>query len=66
LYIKSNDFKKSEYDISLFQSLEEGDYLLKMFKIKNKYFINSRIIKYWDDKNEKFNENINIEAIKSN
>lgn len=64
LYIKSNEFKKSEYDISLIQSLEEGDYLLKIFKINNKYFINSRLIKYWDDKREKFDENINIEAIK--
>lgn len=64
LYIKSNEFRKSEYDISLIESLEEGDFLLKIFKIKNKYFIKSALIKYWDDKKEKFNENINIEAIK--
>ena len=63
-YLKSNEFKKSQYDISLIESLQENDYLLKISKNKNKYFINSKLIKYWDEKKNKFNENVDIEAIK--
>lgn len=62
LYIKSNGFKKSQYDISLVESLSEGDYLLKIIKKKHKFFIQSPLIKYWNDKSSIFEKNIEIEA----
>ena len=62
LYIKSDYFKKSNYDISLVKSLSEGDFLLKMVKYKNKVYVQSPIIKYWNDKNKIFEKNIQIEA----
>ncbi|WP_433815528.1 hypothetical protein [Flavobacterium johnsoniae] len=62
LYIKSDEFKKSQYDISLVESLSEGDYLLKIIKKNHKIFIQSPLIKYWNSKSNTFEKNIEIEA----
>lgn len=62
LYIKSDEFKKSKYDISLVQLLNEGDYLLKIIKRDKKFYIQSPLIKYWNDKSNTFQQNIEIET----
>lgn len=62
LYIKSEEFKKSQYDTTLIESLSEGDYLLKILKRSNKVFIKSPLIRYWNDRKSKFEKNIEIET----
>lgn len=62
LYIKSEEFKKSQYDITLVESLSEGDYLLKIIKKNNKVYVKSALIKYWNDKNSKFEKDREIET----
>jgi hypothetical protein len=66
LYIKSEKFKKSQYDVSYVESLSEGDYLLKIIKRNNKFYIQSPIIKYWNEKSKTFEKNIEIESEKTN
>ena len=63
----SYDFNKTDrstYDYTIIKNSLDRDLLLKISKNKNKYFINSELIKYWDEKKNKFNENVDIEAIK--
>lgn len=62
LYVKSESFKESKFDKSLYESLGEGDFLLKIKKRKNKIYIQSPKIKYWNEKNKKFEDNIDIET----
>lgn len=66
LYVKSDKFKKSQYDVSFIESLSEGDYLLKIIKRNNKFYIQSPTIKYWNEKSEKFERNVEIETQKVN
>lgn len=63
LYIKSEEFKKSQYDVTLIDSLSEGDFLLKIIKKNNKVYVKSVLIKYWNDNENKFEKNKEIETV---
>lgn len=65
LYLyQEEEIKNAEYDISYLQNSQQGDYLLKISKTNNKYFIKTKLIKYLDDKTKEFIENYNIELVK--
>jgi hypothetical protein len=65
LYLyQKEEIKNAEYDVSYLQNSQQGDYLFKIFKVKNKYFVKTNLIKYLDDKTKEFVENYNIELIK--
>jgi hypothetical protein len=64
LHYDNKNTDKSKYDYTIIKNSKNGDILLKIFKNKNKYFINSALINYWNDITHKFDENVNIEVMK--
>ena len=66
LYLYQKDqIKNAEYDITYLQNSQQGDYLLKISKTNNKYYVNTRLVKYLDEKKKKFVENYDIELNKT-
>lgn len=64
LYMKSDIPKDAKYDTSYLQNFQQGSYLLKIFKITNKLYLKTNLIKYWDEAQKDFTYNKNIELVK--
>lgn len=64
LYFDGEKTNCDGYDTSMIDKLQDGDLLFKLFIKNNKRYIQSHLLKYWNNETSNFEENIQISLTK--